>query len=200
MQAQEIINIFNESINDYHVSDSVDTEFKQKYANEPFKALLYQKNWIDTVQWHYEDIVRDGKKAPEFLLEIKRKIDKSNQHRTDVVELIDEYFYSEFSKIELTKNAKLNSETPAWLLDRISILALKIYHFNDQIQRQDIDKEQFKSVSEKLYILKIQERDMLQCFNELMVDYKSGQKIMKLYKQMKMYNDPNLNPVLYGSK
>lgn len=200
MQAQEIINIFNESIIDYHICDSVDTEFTQKYPNEPFKALLYQKNWIDTVQWHYEDIVRDGKKSPEYLLEIKRKIDKSNQHRTDVVEQIDEYFFSKFSSIEVLKAAKINSETPAWLLDRISILALKIYHFNDQIQRQDIDEEQLKSVSEKLYILKIQERDMLQCFDELMEDYKSGQKIMKLYKQMKMYNDPKLNPVLYGSK
>jgi Protein of unknown function (DUF4254) len=198
MKAQEINAIFKAAIEDYHVFDSVDTVFVPKYTDNQFAALLYQKNWIDTVQWHFEDIIRNPAGEPAFLMTIKRRIDASNQHRTDVVEQLDEYIFDSLKNTKTVANARLNSETPAWLLDKMSILQLKIYHFEAQAQQKDQSEELKKSVLEKLHILQIQEQDLAQCYNELMDDLRTGLKYMRLYKQMKMYNDPNLNPILKG--
>lgn len=196
MRAEEINRIFRESINDYHLQDHVDAVQPQKY--EGFQGLLYLKNWIDTVQWHLEDIIRDPSIDPADLVAIKRRIDASNQHRTDTVEQIDEWIYNSLE--EPVENAGLNSETPAWLLDRMSILQLKIYHFGEQLQRKDAAQSHLDSVKQKLYVLQIQEEDLALAYDELMSDLRSGKKYMKLYKQMKMYNDPNLNPIFYGKK
>ncbi|HLO43493.1 MAG TPA: DUF4254 domain-containing protein [Leadbetterella sp.] len=200
MQAREINDIFRESIQDYHLTDHVDAEMPQKHTDNSFKRLLYLKNWIDTVQWHLEDIIRDPKNEPHYLVEIKRRIDASNQHRTDTVEQIDEFLYENFKNISLHNNARMNSETPAWLLDRMSILQLKIYHFKEQIERKDADDNHLNSVKPKLMVLEIQEQDLEKCYDELIGDLHDGVKYMKLYKQMKMYNDPNLNPVFYSQK
>lgn len=200
MLAKEINDIFRESILDYHTTDHVDAEMPRKYAENQFGQLLYLKNWIDTVQWHLEDIIRDPKNEPSFLVAIKRRIDASNQHRTDTVEQIDELLFENFKNVTVQENAKMNSETPAWLLDRMSILQLKIYHFKEQLERNDADETHLNSVKHKLMILEIQEQDLEKCYDELMEDLGSGQKYMKLYKQMKMYNDPKLNPVFYSQK
>lgn len=200
MKAKNINEIFKLAITDYHLTDNVDAIMPQRFENEKFSSLLYLKNWIDTVQWHLEDIIRDPENDPKYLVEIKRRIDASNQHRTDTVEQIDEYLFEQLKGTKTDSTAKMNSETPAWLLDRMSILQLKIYHFEDQLKRNDLDDELRKSVSHKLAVLKIQEDDLETCFDELMEDLKSGKKYMKLYKQMKMYNDPNLNPVFYNKK
>jgi hypothetical protein len=197
MKAQEIIQIFRKSIAEYHLIDQVDANMPEHYDKNSFEYLLFRKNWIDTVQWHLEDIIRNPKIEPENLVSIKRKIDASNQDRTDTVELIDEFLFKNLKNVNLESNARLNSETPAWLLDRISILQLKIYHFQEQLSRKEIDLIHRESVNYKLSILKIQESDLENCYNELMDDLRDGKKYMRLYKQMKMYNDPNLNPVLY---
>lgn len=200
MKAKNINEIFRSAIADYHLTDHVDASMPHRFENEKFSTLLYLKNWIDTVQWHLEDIIRDPENDPKYLVEIKRRIDASNQHRTDTVEQIDEYLFEQLKETKTDSSAKMNSETPAWLLDRMSILQLKIYHFEDQLKRNDLSEELRKSVSHKLAVLKIQEGDLETCFDELMEDLKSGKKYMKLYKQMKMYNDPNLNPVFYNKK
>lgn len=200
MQAKEINNIFRESILDYHTTDHVDAEMPKKYQDSPFGNLLYLKNWIDTVQWHLEDIIRDPKNEPSFLVAVKRRIDASNQHRTDTVEQIDELLSENFKNVAVQESARMNSETPAWLLDRMSILQLKTYHFKEQLERNDADEKHLDSVKHKLMILEIQEQDLEKCYDELMEDLGAGQKYMKLYKQMKMYNDPNLNPVFYSQK
>lgn len=197
MKAQEIIQIFQKSISDYHLIDQVDANMPEHFDKNSLELLLFRKNWIDTVQWHLEDIIRNPNIEPENLVTIKRKIDASNQDRTDTVELIDEFLFKSLKNVNLESNARLNSETPAWLLDRISILQLKIYHFQEQLSRKDTDLFHKESVAYKLSILKIQESDLENCFNELMDDLRHGKKYMRLYKQMKMYNDPNLNPVLY---
>ncbi len=197
MKAQDIIQIFRKSISEYHLIDLVDSSMPEHYDNNSFEYLLFRKNWIDTVQWHLEDIIRNPKIKPENLVSIKRKIDASNQDRTDTVELIDEFLFKSLKKVNLESNARLNSETPAWLLDRISILQLKIFHFQEQLSRKEINLIHRESVNYKLSILKIQESDLENCYNELMDDLGDGKKYMRLYKQMKMYNDPNLNPVLY---
>lgn len=198
MKAEEINRIFRESITDYHLQDHVDAVQPEKY--EGFKGLLYLKNWIDTVQWHLEDIIRDPSIDPAELVAIKRRIDASNQHRTDTVEQIDEWLFNSLQGVKPLENAKLNSETPAWLLDRMSILQLKIYHFAEQLQRKDAAQSHLDSVKQKLYILKIQEEDLALAYDELMSDLRLGRKYMKLYKQMKMYNDPDLNPIFYEKK
>lgn len=198
MKAEEINRIFRESIADYHLQDHVDAVRPEK--QEGFRGLLYLKNWIDTVQWHLEDIIRDPAIDPAELVAIKRRIDASNQHRTDTVEQIDEWIFNSLEGVKPAENAKLNSETPAWLLDRMSILQLKIYHFDEQLQRKDAAQSHLDSVKQKLYILQIQEEDLALAYDELMSDLRSGQKYMKLYKQMKMYNDPDLNPIFYEKK
>ncbi len=198
MNATQINAVFNESINDYHIHDHVDTPMPLKYPEGSLEHLLYLKNWIDTVQWHLEDIIRSPEILPSELVAVKRRIDASNQHRTDTVEQLDEFIFNTLSGVSPRENARLNSETPAWLLDRMSILQLKIYHFREQLGREEVSEDHKNSVARKLEILLIQEQDLVLCFDELMQDLKDGQKYMKLYKQMKMYNDPNLNPVLYN--
>ncbi|MCM5663503.1 DUF4254 domain-containing protein [Galbibacter mesophilus] len=192
--------IFEESINQYHIKDDVNEPCKNPYPKDSIEHLLYLKNWIDTVQWHYEDIIRDPNIDPVAALELKRKIDASNQHRTDVVEYIDSYFLNKFRDVSPKAEASINSESPAWAIDRFSILALKIYHMKEEVERTDVSKEHTDQCQQKLDILLEQKKDLGTAIDALLKDIENGEKYMKVYKQMKMYNDETLNPVLYKQK
>lgn len=197
LQADECYAIFQKSIDDYHLKDDVDTPLNNPFPSESFQALLYVKNWIDTVQWHLEDMIRNPEIDPVAGLKIKRRIDKSNQDRTDTVERIDDHFLANFRNVKYITGARINSETPAWLLDRMSILMLKIYHMKDQTERKDVAIHHLAKVREKLSVLEDQKEDMRQAFDQLIEDIGTGKRKFKVYRQMKMYNDATLNPVLY---
>ena len=192
--------IFDQSILDYHKTDDVDAQILNKYEYKTIEYYLYLKNWIDTVQWHLEDIIRNPNIDPVEGIAIKRRIDKSNQERTDLVELIDSYFLEKFKETKTEPDAKINTESPAWAIDRLSILALKIYHMREETLRKDVDEAHRNQCLNKLNILLEQREDLATAIDELLDDIENGNKYMKVYKQMKMYNDPSLNPVLYGKK
>ena len=193
-------NIFIQSINDYHKADHVDTPIQNPYEIKSIEYYLYLKNWIDTVQWHLEDIIRNPEIDPVEALSIKRRIDKSNQDRTDLVKLIDSYFLDKYKAVTPATDATINTESPAWAIDRLSILALKIYHMRKEVERTDVDESHRAQCQTKLHILLEQQKDLSSAIEQLLNDIASGNKYMKVYKQMKMYNDPALNPVLYGKK
>jgi hypothetical protein len=199
LQANDCYIIFKQSIDDYHVHDNVDIPVNNPYPANSFNALLYGKNWIDTVQWHLEDIIRSPVINPADALAIKRRIDKSNQERTDMVEKLDDFFLEQFINVKSSPGTRINSETPAWLLDRMSILMLKIYHMKEQTERTDATTDHIKSTNAKLAVLMEQKSDMQLAFDELIDDIAHGKRRFKVYRQMKMYNDPSLNPTLYGS-
>jgi len=192
--------IFEESIKKYHVIDDVYQSFENPYPNNSIEHLLYRKNWIDTVQWHYEDIIRDPSIDPVAALDLKRKIDASNQDRTDMVEYIDSYFLDKYNAIEVKSTATINSESPAWAIDRLSILALKIYHMREEAHRDDASNDHNIKCNEKLQVLLEQCKDLSTAIDQLIEAIESGDKYMKVYKQMKMYNDDELNPVLRNQK
>lgn len=198
LSADECYGIFQKSIDDYHLHDDVDTAIKNPFSPGSFESLLYEKNWIDTVQWHLEDIIRKPDIDPAEGISIKRRIDKSNQDRTDTVEKIDDYFLEKFKTVQYQPEARMNSETPAWLLDRMSILMLKIYHMNEQTERKDVSAGHTGKCRDKLKILEEQKSDMKAAFDELIQDIGSGFRRFKVYRQMKMYNDSTLNPMLYN--
>jgi hypothetical protein len=192
--------VFEKSIQDYHQFDDVDQPINNPFPKEQFEHLLYHKNWIDTVQWHFEDIIRDPNIDPVAALTLKRRIDASNQERTDMVEYIDSYFLQKYSSVVVKAGAKINSESPAWAFDRLSILALKIYHMNEEATRTAASAEHRQKCQDKLNVLLDQRTDLSTAIEELLLDFENGDKFMKVYKQMKMYNDNDLNPVLYQNK
>ena len=192
--------IFARVIDEYHRHDNVDHPVNNPYTPGSIDHLLYAKNWIDTVQWHLEDIIRDPQIDPVEALKIKRRIDASNQERTDMVEYIDSYLLDKYKDIVPAPDARLNTETPAWAIDRLSILALKIYHMQQEVNRCDTDEQHRAACQKKLDVLLSQRVDLSTAIEELIEDIESGRKYMKTYKQMKMYNDPSLNPVLYANK
>ncbi|WP_333625658.1 DUF4254 domain-containing protein [Sphingobacterium siyangense] len=191
--------IFQRAIQDYHVYDQIDQPIQNPYDKQSIEHLLYLKCWIDTVQWHMEDVVRNPAIDPKEGLYWKRRIDESNQYRTDTVEYIDSYFLQKFQDVQAAPTATINTESPAWAIDRLSILALKIYHMEQETLRTDASEAHIISCQEKLNVLLEQRKDLSQSIDELMTAIASGDKYMKVYKQMKMYNDPALNPVLYSS-
>lgn len=192
--------IFNRATADYHLANDVNQKINNPFKPETIDNFLYEKNWIDVVQWHLEDIIRDPNIDPEEALKIKRTIDKSNQLRTDLVEKIDSYFLYLYRNVAPASDAKINTESPAWALDRLSILAVKIYHMQEEVDRTDASTEHIEKCSAKLAVLLEQRTDLSQAIDELLEEIEQGQKFMKVYKQMKMYNDPSLNPVLYAKK
>lgn len=198
MKISEYNTLFDQVIAHYHIIDSVDQDFKNPYNTTTLEHLLYRKCWIDTVQWHYEDIIRLPDINPTEALTLKRKIDASNQDRTDMVEYIDGYFLNKYSDISPKKHAKINTESPAWAIDRLSILALKIYHMAEEANRESASKAHRKKCQDKLTILLEQRNDLTTAIAELVDDIEAGHKYMKVYKQMKMYNDEELNPMLYN--
>ncbi|UKK51022.1 DUF4254 domain-containing protein [Prevotella sp. E13-17] len=192
--------IFQQAIRDYHLTDNVDTPMRNPYERESIEYNLYLKCWIDTVQWHYEDIIRDPHIDPTEALSLKRRIDHSNQDRTDLVENIDSYFRHIYSDVKPLPDARLNTESPAWAVDRLSILALKIWHMEEQVEREDADEEHRQRCRAKLNVLLEQQADLSTAIDQLLEDIEAGRKYMKVYRQMKMYNDPSTNPVLYNNK
>ena len=190
--------IFVDSMNQYHVCDDVNTEIQNSHPVKSIEYYLFLKNWIDTVQWHFEDIIRNPGIDPVEALVLKRRIDKSNQDRTDLVELIDSYFLDKYKDVKILETATINTESPAWAIDRLSILALKIYHMQQEVDRNDATPEHVAQCSQKLATLLEQQKDLSSAIDTLLDDIANGMKYMKVYKQMKMYNDPALNPVLYG--
>ena len=189
--------IFNRVIADYHLTDDVNTPIKNPYQKDTIEYSLYLKCWIDTVQWHYEDIIRDPHIDPIEALALKRRIDRSNQDRTDLVEEIDSYFRQFYGDVVPGPGARLNTESPAWAVDRLSILALKIYHMQEQVDRKDADAEHIARCKAKLNVLLEQQKDLSLAIDQLLEDISAGRKYMKVYRQMKMYNDPTTNPILY---
>ncbi|RZM07885.1 MAG: DUF4254 domain-containing protein [Pedobacter sp.] len=192
--------IFEEVINDYHTNDNIDQPIQNPYRISTLEHLLYLKCWIDTAQWHMEDVVRNPQIDPVTGLQWKRRIDASNQERTDVVEYIDSYFLEEYKDVTPREDAKINSESPAWVIDRLSILALKVFHMTEETLRSGASEEHRVNCTTKLNILLNQRTDLSGSLDDLIADIENGNKYMKVYKQMKMYNDPSLNPVLYNPK
>ena len=191
------IKVFQKSVDDYHVYDDINRLASNPYDKKDFEHLLYEKNWIDTVQWHYEDIIRDPDIDPNEGMSLKRLIDSSNQNRTEMVEYIDSYFLKLYSNVSPKPDAKVNTESPAWALDRLSILILKIYHMKEESLRKDVSEHHRNTCNEKLQVLLEQQKDLSESIDQLLEDLSKGEKKMKVYKQMKMYNDETLNPVLY---
>ncbi len=189
--------VFERVINDYHVADDIYAPLNNPFPKDAFEHLLYYKNWLDTVQWHQEDIIRNPMIDPVKALEMKRRIDKNNQDRTDVVEQIDNHFLQQFLNITALPDATVNTESPAWAIDRLSVLALKIYHMTAEVNRPEASEEHQAKCAAKLAILLEQRKDLSLSIDQLLADIGSGKKIMKVYRQMKMYNDPSMNPVLY---
>lgn len=189
--------VFEQAIRDYHLTDNVDTPINNPYERGTIEYDLYMKCWIDTVQWHYEDIIRDPHIDPTEALQLKRRIDQSNQNRTDLVEDIDSYFRHKYAGVKPQPEARLNTESPAWAVDRLSILALKIYHMREQVERDDAGKEHRDKCAAKLAVLLEQQKDLGLAIDQLLEDIEAGSKYMKVYRQMKMYNDPSTNPILY---
>ena len=192
--------VFNLAINDYHVKDNVDTQINNPYDRDSIENRLYLKCWIDTVQWHLEDIIRDPHIDPVEALNLKRRIDRSNQDRTDLVEQSDSYFRMIYNDVKPLADATINTESPAWAVDRLSILALKIYHMKEQVDRSDASDEHIDKCQKKLNVLLEQQVDLGTAIDQLLDDIKAGRKYMKVYRQMKMYNDPSTNPILYANK
>ena len=189
--------IFGQAIRDYHLTDNVDTPMNNPYNRGTIDYNLYMKCWIDTVQWHFEDIIRDPHIDPTEALQLKRRIDRSNQDRTDLVEEIDTYFRKQYSEVKPLPDARLNTESPAWAVDRLPIRALKIYHMKEQVEREDAETAHRDKCAEKLSVLLEQQKDLGLAIDQLLEDIEAGRKYMKVYRQMKMYNDPSTNPVLY---
>ena len=197
---ENAIKVFNQAIADYHIKDDVDTPICNPYDEGSIENCLYLKCWIDTVQWHLEDIIRDPLIDSDEALAIKRRIDKSNQDRTDLVEQIDTYFREVYKDVKVAEGARINTESPAWAIDRLSILQLKIYHMQEQVGRTDASAEHKAKCEAKLAVLLEQNVDLPTAIDQLLEDIAAGTKYMKVYRQMKMYNDPSTNPILYAKK
>ena len=198
--AEKCNEIFDQTVKLYHITDDVDAVFNNPFDAQSIEGSLARKNWIDAVQWHLEDIIRDEAIDPIEALALKRRIDRSNQDRTDLVEEIDAYFRQQYADVTPLEGATINTESPAWAIDRLSILALKIWHMKEQTQRTDADEAHIVKCQAKLDVLLEQRVDLTTAIDQLLNDIADGRKFMKVYRQMKMYNDPETNPVLYGKK
>lgn len=192
--------LFQACIVQYHLTDNVDTPLQNPYEEGTIQGLLFKKNWIDVVQWHLEDLIRAEGINPIEALQIKRRIDHSNQDRTDLVEQIDELVYADYANVAKQKNARVNTETPAWAIDRLSILNIKLYHMQEETVRTDATPAHIEKCKQKFAVLQQQEIDLTIAIQQLVTELKSGACIVKTYKQMKMYNDPSLNPILRKEK
>ena len=196
--ADKCYRVFDDTTRLYHEHDNVDAKVDNPYENGSIEHTLFAKNWIDAVQWHLEDIIRDPAIDPVAALELKRRIDRSNQERTDMVEEMDTLFREKYRDVVPQPDATINTESPAWALDRLSILALKIWHMREQTERADADASHIAKCRAKLGVLLEQQEDLTAAIAALLADIEAGRKYMKVYRQMKMYNDPATNPVLYA--
>ena len=192
--------VFDRSVADYHITDNVDAEMRNPYPDGSLEAILYAKNWVDAVQWHLEDIIRDPAIDPVEALALKRRIDRSNQVRTDMVEDIDTWFRALYENVTPLPDATINTESPAWAIDRLSILALKLWHMREQAERADASAAHRATAASKLAVLEEQRRDLSSAIDTLLEDIAAGRKYMKVYRQMKLYNDPETNPAISRAK
>jgi hypothetical protein len=192
--------IFDRATADYHITDNIDAVRPEPYAKGSIEAILYHKNWIDVTQWHMEDLIRDPQIEPVDAVALKRLIDASNQDRTDMVEELDSWFRDKYASVVPAADATINTESPAWAIDRLSILAVKIYHMQVEVNRPDAEEAHRQKCQAKLNVLLEQRTDLTQAIDTLLDDIAAGRKYMKVYRQMKMYNDADTNPVLYGKK
>ncbi len=192
--------IFDRAVRDYHVTDCIDAAYDNPYQAGSLDAVLYDKCRVDAAQWHMEDVVRDPDVSLEEAIGLKRRIDRSNQVRTDMVEDIDTHFLSRYADVKPLPDATINTESPAWAIDRLSILALKIWHMREQAERADVSEEHRAKAEAKLAVLLEQRQDLSLAIDRLLADIEAGRKYMKVYRQMKLYNDPATNPALYGKK
>lgn len=195
MRANDLYELFSRQVADYHIADDIDVPTHNPYPADSYEHLLWEKGHIDTVQWHLEDLIRPDDVDPVEALQLKRRIDRSNQQRTDMVERIDDHYLTLYHNVTPQSGARLNTETPAWAIDRLSILALKIYHFSIEAQRGDTEHR--SRCQAKLDTLLTQREDLTTAIDQLFDELAAGTRIMKVYRQMKMYNDPSLNPMLY---
>ncbi|MDE5887117.1 MAG: DUF4254 domain-containing protein [Muribaculaceae bacterium] len=201
MKTADLANaVFDDSVAKYHIYDNIDTPCPNPHDPKSIEGIFFAKNWVDAVQWHLEDIIRDPNIDPVEALALKRRIDASNQVRTDMVEEMDSWFRDKYADVKPLKDATINTESPAWALDRLSILALKIWHMSEQVERKDADPAHIAKCQAKLNVLLEQRKDLTEAIDTLLDDIAAGRKYMKVYRQMKMYNDPATNPVLYGKK
>lgn len=198
--AENCNKLFDDAVALYHKTDDVDAQIANPYKDGSIEADLFHKVWIDAVQWHLEDIIRDPLIDPKAALALKRRIDRSNQDRTDLVEKIDSYFRTIYADVKPQQDATINTESPAWAVDRLSILSLKMYHMRCEAQRTDASAEHLERCKAKLGVLLEQRVDLTTAIDQLLADIEAGRKYMKVYRQMKMYNDPSTNPVLYGKR
>ncbi len=177
---------------------------KQEIANKyhGFLAVVCQQFSFNFRLWHEEDIARSRDVSDARIAEVKRNIDRYNQQRNDWIEKIDDYITDELDRrgVVTAPDAPLNTETPGSAIDRLSILALRIYHLEEQLERTDVTADHLQSVERKLGICLIQHEDLSNSLQELLDDIVAGRKRHKTYRQLKMYNDPSLNPYLYQSR
>lgn len=192
--------VFDKATADYHITDNIDAPRPVPYPEGSPEAILYLKNWIDVTQWHMEDLIRDPQIEPVEAVALKRRIDASNQERTDMVEELDTWFRDRYAGVKPLPDATINTESPAWALDRLSILAVKIYHMKAEVDRADADEAHRRKCAAKLDVLLEQRADLTAAIDTLLRDIEAGRKYMKVYRQMKMYNDADTNPVLYNKK
>ena len=192
--------VFDRAVADYHKQDCIDAVIETPYDKDSLDALLYEKCLVDARQWHMEDVIRDPEVKLEEAIALKRRIDKSNQVRTDMVEDLDTYFLNKYADVKPLDDATINTESPAWAIDRLSILALKLWHMAEQADRADADDAHRSKARTKLAVLLEQRRDLSTAIDQLLDDIAAGRKYMKVYRQMKLYNDPSTNPALYGKK
>lgn len=192
--------VFDRATADYHITDNIDAPRPKPYAEGTIEQVLFDKNWIDVAQWHMEDLIRDPEIQPAEAVVLKRRIDASNQERTDMVEEIDTWFRDKYAHVKPLPDATINTESPAWAIDRLSILAVKIYHMRQESEREDAGDMHREKCGAKLAILLEQRADLSQAIDTLLEDIEAGRKYMKVYRQMKMYNDADTNPVLYAKK
>ena len=164
-----------------------------------FPSLVSAQHQVNFELWHQEDLARDPDVSDSKIAGVKRAIDVLNQRRNDLIEQLDQFLVNVLSRenVNTTDQTELNSETPGSMIDRLSINALKIYHMNEEIQREDVAESHRKKCFGKLSVLQEQREDLRQCLDKLLVDLSTGKKRLKVYQQMKMYNDESLNPVLY---
>jgi len=191
------LDIFKACTRDYHARDEVDAQEQNPYARGTMAALLYTKHWVDVVQWHLEDIIRDPEIDAGEALRVKRRIDELNQWRTELVELLDDRLAKEYEGVKLQPGARLNTESLAWAMDRLSILELKLFHMEQESCREGVPETHVQCCVDRVAVLAEQQADLMKAIDQLFEDLRTGRRYVRVYRQFKMYNDPMLNPVLY---
>jgi hypothetical protein len=182
--------------------EPVDNPYAQGDSVESLLGIVCQQHQFNYLLWHEEDIARSREVTDAQIANVKRNIDRYNQSRNDWIERIDDWITADLARhtIVCPSDARLNTETPGSAMDRLSIMSLRIYHLDEQLTREDIDDAHREKVNMRLGICRLQHHDLANSLHELLEDIYAGNKRHRTYRQMKMYNDPTLNPYLYSKK